>query len=403
MTIFTAAEGHAAVARLEAGQQAIVENLINLEDHLGRQLLDSTALEGVTRKRRTDVLDGFARLWSLYETYRSAVEKANAIMARRSRPTQADLQELDELLTGATVALPNPDGLLPCPQVTLDALVAEIHAVYRRVHEVVTAVDRVWAELGQRFDRCDTLLREAQTLATDLGLSVHQDQAAAVLTHLVDRLDTVRRVDLTDPLRRCVGDAVDVTHADQLVVSCERAYTELQALGELRQHARRRLEGIAVTLTGVRRLAQEISAERRRVGAKIHVVPGPDQVAQPADPLGHRLTAAVELYRRSRWQRLATELPVLEREVSAALARAQDELAKASQPLRERGELRGRLSAYRAKADRLGRMEDLALAQYYLRARDLLWRAPCDLTLAAAAVAEYQDAVNKTVPDGDRA
>jgi hypothetical protein len=403
MTIFSAAEGHAAAARLGAEQQAIVESLINLEDHLGRQLLDSTVLEGVTRERRADVLDGFVRLWSLYETYRSAVQRVNAIMDRRSRPTRADLHELEELLTGATVVLPNPDGLLPCPQVTLDALVAEIHAVYGRVHEVVTAVDRVWAELGRRFDRCDALLREAQTLATDLGLSADQDQAAVVLTQLVDRLDRVRRIDLTDPLRRWVGDAVDVADADQLVSGCERVHAELQALGELRQHARLRLEGIAATLTGVRRLAQEISAERRRVSAKIHVVPGPDQVAQPADPLGHRLTAVVELYRRSGWQRLATELPVLEREVSAALARAQDELAKASQPLRERGELRGRLSAYRAKADRLGRMEDLALAQCYLRARDLLWRAPCDLTLAAAAVAEYQDAVNKTVPDGDRA
>lgn len=403
MTIFTAADGQAAAERLATEQQAIVESLINLEDHLGRQLLDSTALEGMTRKRRADVLDGFARLWTLYETYLPAVERVRAIMGRRSRPTRADLREVEELVTGATVALPNPDGLLPGPQVTLDGLVAEIHAVYGRVHEVVTAVDRVWAELSPCFDRCDTLLREAQALAADLGLSADHGQAAAVLAQLAGRLATVRRIALADPLRLWVDDAVDMAEVDQLISRCERAHADLHALGELRQHAQRRLDQVDATLTEARRLAQEISAERRRVDAKIHPVPGPERAAQPTGPLGPRLTAARELCQRARWQRLVTELPALEREASAALARAQAELAQTSRPLRERGELRGRLSAYRAKAARLGRIEDLALEQRYLRAHQLLWRAPCGLAIAATAVAEYQDAVNGTVANRDRA
>jgi hypothetical protein len=65
MTIFTAADGQAVATRLATEQQAIVESLINLEDHLGRRLLDNTAWKGATRKRRADVLDGFARLWAL--------------------------------------------------------------------------------------------------------------------------------------------------------------------------------------------------------------------------------------------------------------------------------------------------------------------------------------------------
>ncbi|MCA1675115.1 MAG: hypothetical protein LC799_23975, partial [Actinobacteria bacterium] len=63
---------------------------------------------------------------------------------------------------------------------------------------------------------------------------------------------------------------------------------------------------------------------------------------------------------------------------------------------RERAELRGRLSAYRAKAAALGRIDDPALEQRYQRARDLLWAAPCDLALTSTAVAEYQKAVNTT-------
>jgi hypothetical protein len=55
-------------------------------------------------------------------------------------------------------------------------------------------------------------------------------------------------------------------------------------------------------------------------------------------------------------------------------------------------ELRGRLSAYRAKAGRLGHSEDPELTALYEQARDLLWTAPCDLRQATATLAEYQRA-----------
>jgi hypothetical protein len=42
-------------------------------------------------------------------------------------------------------------------------------------------------------------------------------------------------------------------------------------------------------------------------------------------------------------------------------------------------------------------------ARLWALAHQLLWRAPCDLAIAAAAVTEYQDAVNGTVANGDGA
>jgi hypothetical protein len=401
MTIFTAAGGKTAAERLAAEQQAIAERLINLDGHLGRRLLDSTALEGVTLARRIDVLADVARLWTLYETYKSVAEEVRAIMARRSRPTRSDLLEVEELVTGATVALPHPDGSLRCQHTTLPELLGEIHTVYGRVHEVVTAVDRVWAELSPRFDRCDTLLREARTVAADLGLVADQDQPAALLTQLANRLDIVRRIALTDPLLRWIDSAVDLAEADQLISRCKGALTDLRALEGLRQHAARRLKEVAAALIKVHRLTQEIAEERRRVDDKIHTVSGRERPVQLADPLGPRLSVAQELCRSGRWQTLATELPALEEEASATLARAEAQLAQTGLPLRERGELRGRLNAYRAKAARLGRIEDLDLEQRYRQARELLWCSPCDLARAAVLVAEYQDAVNATEAHGD--
>ena len=61
--------------------------------------------------------------------------------------------------------------------------------------------------------------------------------------------------------------------------------------------------------------------------------------------------------------------------------------------LAERGELRGRLAAYRAKAGRVGAGEDERLAAAERTAHDLLWTAPCDLDAAGAAVAAYAAAV----------
>jgi hypothetical protein len=51
------------------------------------------------------------------------------------------------------------------------------------------------------------------------------------------------------------------------------------------------------------------------------------------------------------------------------------------------------LDAYKAKAARLGGIEDEELTALYGRARELLWTAPCELDAAADAVTRYQRAV----------
>jgi hypothetical protein len=395
MTTFTTADGQAAAEQLAVEQQSIVESLINLEDHLGRKLLDTTALEGVSCERRAEVLDGFATLWDRYERYRTAAVRVCAIMAR-SRPTPADLHEVEELVTGAA------------------ELVADIHVIYGPIHEVVTATNEVWTAMVPRIDACDDLLRQAQTLTATLGLAARQDPVAGLLNELADRLHTVRRIALTDPLQFWVDGAVVVDDVDQLISACDQVRADLHALTELRQHGPGRLDRVNTTVSELRRLHEDTAEERRRVNAKVLAASGKavsvkESVKEsaregkvlPTELLGLRLTEALELYRCGHWQRLATELPALERAVAAALQRAQAELIEAGGPLRERAELRGRLDAYRAKAAGLGRIEDLALEQRYQRARTLLWCAPCDLAAAAIAVARYQAAVNATATDGD--
>lgn len=396
MTTFSAGDATAAVQRLAAEREAINENLVNLEEDLGRKVLENTALQGVTRQRRAEVLDGFARLWTRYEGFRGAVVRLGEIMARPD-PTDADLRAVEAVVSGAvTVELPELDGSPWDRQLTLAELATEIDTESRRIREVLTAVHQVWTELADRLDGCADLLGKAQALAADLGLTEDLDP---VLYPLVDQLDKLRRLALTDPLRLWAGGAVATGAVDELAARCEQTRAELDRLAELRWRAAGRLDQVDRTLAEVDGLGRKIVEETRRVSTRIAGVVA--RAGLPSEPLRSRLGAARELCRRGRWRRLGAELPALERDAAAALTRNQEELIEARRPLRERDELRGRLGAYRAKAAVQGRIEDLPLEALYQRAYELLWRAPCDLARAAAAVAEYQSAVNETGTDGD--
>src|SRR5262249_23631584 len=63
-------------------------------------------------------------------------------------------------------------------------------------------------------------------------------------------------------------------------------------------------------------------------------------------------------------------------------------------PIRARNELRGRLDAYRAKAQQIGRLEDTDATRAYDRAHRVLYTAPTDLVTASELVERYQDIVS---------
>jgi hypothetical protein len=128
----------------------------------------------------------------------------------------------------------------------------------------------------------------------------------------------------------------------------------------------------------------------QRTAAKISAVAPPPGAA--FDPSA-RLARLDALLAAGRWTRLSSELDLLEQELAAAVNEYKESERTAVSLLGRRDELRGLLSAYKAKAARLGAAEDQALCDRYERARELLWTAPCDLTAADNAVTGYQQAV----------
>jgi hypothetical protein len=86
----------------------------------------------------------------------------------------------------------------------------------------------------------------------------------------------------------------------------------------------------------------------------------------------------------------ASALLSLRRRVQAALDAACEEEQLAQGLLDRRSELKGRLTAYQAKAARLGLGEDRDLLACNRIAEGLLSRRPCDLRAVTRAISDYQ-------------
>jgi uncharacterized coiled-coil DUF342 family protein len=90
------------------------------------------------------------------------------------------------------------------------------------------------------------------------------------------------------------------------------------------------------------------------------------------------------------WRKVAADLSTLEAGAHEALNRAQQLRAAADGLIARRDELRGRIEAYRAKANASGLAENESLAPLFEQAHTLLFTAPCDLRAATRAVHAYQ-------------
>ena len=245
-------------------------------------------------------------------------------------------------------------------------------------------LDAVGAELARVTPQAATLGDEA--LAGSLAA------AQGTLARLRDTLNS-------DPLALWLGGHgtggspdVDTSGADQLQERVAAAVARIDELVRLRDDSHRRIAGVTAAAAAARSAREDAAAAWRQAAEKIAAGALPPEPADLADPSA-RLAGLGALLADGRWARLASELDLLDRELATATARFKEAERAVVAAIGKRDELRGLLGAYKAKAARLGAVEDPGLAERYDRARDLLWTAPCDLTAAEAAVAGYQQAV----------
>jgi hypothetical protein len=404
--VLTREQAAAAVAAAVAERDTIQANLLDLDGSFGKRLLAGANLTGETKQRWDAATAAMTTLWETFTAYSAVVDRAAEIQAGTRRSPGRGLAELTSLLNGPSVRLARASSALArgdltgtaATDVTPAAAVREMRRAFADAADVVAAAENVWngiadqlqqvaADLGAARQRTGGL---ADAVLADTGLTEALAQAETELGQLRDVLNS-------DPLALWLGGPdgrggrVDAARLDRLQQRAAVAVSRADELAALRENAGRRIAAVAATVSAARDAWQDAMAARERAAAKIAtaLLPAPPNVRGLAD----RLAALDALKAAGRWPRLGSELDLLEEQAAAAARGCRDAERQAIELLDRRDELRGLLDAYQARAAKLGGAEDSELDARYDRARDLLWTAPCDLSAAAAAVTDYQQAV----------
>jgi hypothetical protein len=383
-----------ALRRLREEKDRIATALLDLDTHQGYQLLKGAKLTGATVRRWIEIQTSVASLWRLFDAYQRALGLAEELRARHPRPNQDQLSELNRLLTGASVEpagaeIPLEKRTLLGPtseRLTLNDVVARMTALYEETTDAVAATDAVWSALLSRLAETEEIWRAAEGLALSLEMSDPD------LERIGRELAEVRALVVEDPLSLTRDGQADTRRIDEVRAALEPLRSRLEEAAAIRDEHGERIHRVEMFAGLVRAAEAEARQARDLVLVKIASPVLPD-VPELAPVLADRLAALGRLRDQGRWPELARALTELDRATTEALDQARTVHGIIAGLLDRRNELRGRLEAYRAKAGRLGLVEEPEPARLYGHAHDLLWTSPCDLRQATVAVAAYQRAI----------
>ena len=383
MTTMNRQQAADAVAKASAERDTIQANLLDLDGSFGKRLLTGTQLTGVSQQRWDKAAATLAALWETYATYSAVIDKA--IAAGAGKMGQRELAEITALLTQPSVELTRAPAPLARRDVadtgrdllTVATAVARMRSAFAEVADVVTAAEQAWNNVAGPLDAAGAALAHAG------GLS--DEALAAEIAQVRAELERQRAALNSDPL------GAQPAAANRLRERAASVGARAAELARVRDGATARIAALRASVDAARAARSDALLAYQRAAERITAVPPVPDFAIDPDT---RLARLESLLAGGRWSRLSSELELLERELGAAALQFQDAERAVVSLLGQRDELRGRLNAYKVKAARLGAAEDMGLSRLYDQTRDLLWTAPCDLAAAAAAVTDYQQAVN---------
>ncbi|WP_343950811.1 hypothetical protein [Nonomuraea longicatena] len=380
------AEHELAARRQE--RDRISADLLDLDTHTTFQLLKGASLRGATERAWNDARQAAARMWALFDRYAAVLDEAEAVRARRRTPGMAELSELTRLLGGPSVVLESARRPLEqralgeadeAETLTLDQAVARMDIAFGVVTAAMQAVDSIWNPVLPRLRQAEGDLRAVAELQRELGESLRPGAVEGDLARL--RANVVE-----DP----IGTAPHTAELDRVgeLVAAARADLE-RALAARRGYPERR-ERLLAAIEDVRHAEAQARLAYGRVVVKIALPPSAAPRERSAE-LAARLSGLDAS--GEGWLSRQRTLAALEGDSTRAAEQARAAATALLGLVARRDELRGRLLAVQAKAERTGRAEDERACALHERARALLWSAPCDLREAAAAVERYQHAI----------
>jgi hypothetical protein len=352
---------------------AMSATLIELENHPGLGHVRLYPPTGVTAQRWSVIEKSLAQLWEDLARMASILESARTVRAHRSKPDDDDRIELTKLLRERTLEVSRQ--AIPLAQrqiggvgeaveyVGLADTAERMRAAYPSVVEFLDAVDRINSVIADK-------------------LAPIQERLDAAGTAGPEEISKLLQSSATDPLSLTARDVEERIAA--IADSVEHRSAELADLAAIQSNWS---DSLAAT---ARRLDELHDASTR--AAQIHshavqiVLAGPFPKRDDAEPgLRAELQSITSPDPKALWS--------LRHRIDAALRAAGEEEQLAQGLLDRRSELKGRLTAYQAKAARLGLGEDRDLLACNRIATGLLSRKPCDLRAVTRAISDYQQMI----------
>jgi hypothetical protein len=364
------------IFRLSRDVQENADALLEIELDPTRELLEKSRLAGETAAAWATASADLARAWETRTLLEGHLQRVRETRDRSRGRDQ--MVELEDLLDGRSLEVPGEPGARCSPREAL----ARSAAAVRQGAALMRSVAQAWDALVPRLTTASATLRACDELLDELGAGPQADLADA-RRELARLTDAVAK----DPLAA----------APEPVAALEARVAEVrrgvERLRDFRADADGRLDDARALLAEADRADADARDAHRVVLVKIAGADVPAPGPQPAD-LAAGLDRAAQLARSGAWREAGDALERWRARATAARDEALRVAAANRAPIALRDELRGRLGAYQAKAQRLRLLEDPDLEALYARAHRVLHTAPTDLDEAADLVRRYQQGLS---------
>lgn len=370
---------------------------------MGTGGMPKATLTGTTQQKVELANADFTYLYQLFELLRETIDRATSLRTQvPKRGGEPIMEEIETLLTGQSIGLPLQMVPIATRDITgaatlgdrtnLEDLLNLMAATFTRSKGVVLEIDAIWnrLELGlaDLQTRSTPIIQEMSALITNSPLLVPvaiQQQFEGFQAQFA----AVHQAIDSDPL------TANESLISQIEPSLQAMQAHLSSLQSQRQEVFRGLDEGLRSLQSLRELCEKALLQQSEWQDKIVqtqpiMIPAAEVVTELTQWLdrlsknaqeGNVLPVKVGL---SRWQA----------QFEIALKQTQTAIEQMTESLQQRIELRGRLTAMKAKASFLGRAEDPALCTIEAQAEKVLYSRPTDLQVSQQLIVDYERSLN---------
>ncbi|GGK35728.1 hypothetical protein GCM10011591_04220 [Nocardia camponoti] len=361
----------------------IAQTLVELDHHPGIALVRRYRPTGETARRWVPVEQALGALWDDVAILRSIVDEATAVRSRHgSRIDDATRARLTTLLIGQ----PHEIARTPIPLAQRGLVGPYETVVAIGIADLRVRMEQAFAVVGPFTDAVAEIHAKVIEASAQMQRDIERAGTPAAIT---DALASLLGRAGTDPLGFAPGELASSIESLRAAIEVEAARQREIAgvIAELRAGA----PTLRADCARLAELQARADAAAREAEAKVRTAPLPAGGRAAAELLAD-VDALVSAAPASK---IGDAVVKLRAQLAESIENATRRATLATGLLERREELRGRHRAYRAKAVRLGVIEDSDVTAADRIAAGLATRVPCDLALLTRAIADYRSIIGE--------